>query len=131
VECLYRIIENRNGVCDGKIINIGNPDNEVSIRQLAQMLAASFQQHPLRDRFPPFAGTVEIDSQDFYGEGYQDVTYRKPAMRTARKLLSWSPKIDLGRSVEQTLDFFLRESVNLQGLDAVTYDSQTSGTAGS
>ncbi len=126
VECLHRIIENRGRLCDGKIINIGNPDNEVSIRQLAQMLVTLFEQHPLRDKFPPFAGMVEIGSRDYYGQGYQDVTYRKPAMQTARKLLDWSPKIDLRRSVERTLDFFLRESVNLQGLDAAACDRQTS-----
>ncbi|MBW2344074.1 MAG: bifunctional UDP-4-amino-4-deoxy-L-arabinose formyltransferase/UDP-glucuronic acid oxidase ArnA, partial [Deltaproteobacteria bacterium] len=52
VEALYRIIENRDGVCDGRIINIGNPDNEVSIKELAEILVAKFQDHPLRSQFP-------------------------------------------------------------------------------
>src|SRR5262249_32716991 len=30
VECLFRIIENPDGACDGEIINVGNPDNEAS-----------------------------------------------------------------------------------------------------
>ncbi|WP_155718313.1 bifunctional UDP-4-keto-pentose/UDP-xylose synthase, partial [Pseudomonas fluorescens] len=33
IEALARIIDNDNGVCDGQIINIGNPENEASIRQ--------------------------------------------------------------------------------------------------
>src|SRR5262249_18616895 len=37
IECLYRIIENKDGACDGKIINIGNPAGELSIRELAKM----------------------------------------------------------------------------------------------
>ena len=48
VECLYRIIENKDGVCNGQIINIGNPDNEASIKELAEMLVAKFEQHPMR-----------------------------------------------------------------------------------
>ena len=75
VECLYRIIENRDGVCDGRIINIGNPANEASIRELAEMLVAGFDRHPLRGKFPPFAGYRELESGSYYGSGYQDVQY--------------------------------------------------------
>jgi UDP-4-amino-4-deoxy-L-arabinose formyltransferase/UDP-glucuronic acid dehydrogenase (UDP-4-keto-hexauronic acid decarboxylating) len=111
VECLYRIIENKGGVCDGRIINIGNPDNEVSIKELAEMLVQKFRQHPLRSDFPPFAGFREAESRSYYGIGYQDVQHRKPSIRDARRLLNWTPTVDLERSVERTLDFFLREAV--------------------
>jgi UDP-4-amino-4-deoxy-L-arabinose formyltransferase/UDP-glucuronic acid dehydrogenase (UDP-4-keto-hexauronic acid decarboxylating) len=114
VECLFRIIENRDNRCDGQIVNIGNPDNEVTIRELAELLIASFQKHPLRDQFPPFAGIVETESRSFYGKGYQDVQYRKPSIRVARRLLQWQPQVPLRASVERTLDFFLREAVNDQ-----------------
>ena len=111
VECLYRIIENKAGVCDGKIINIGDPDNEVSIRGLAELLLAKFEQHPLRPKFPPFAGFRLVESSSYYGSGYEDVQYRKPSIRNAKKLLGWTPTVDLEQSVEQTLDFFLRASI--------------------
>jgi UDP-4-amino-4-deoxy-L-arabinose formyltransferase/UDP-glucuronic acid dehydrogenase (UDP-4-keto-hexauronic acid decarboxylating) len=111
VEALYRIIENRDRVCDGQIINIGNPDNEVSIKELAEILVAKFQDHPLRSNFPPFAGFREVESRSYYGAGYQDVQHRKPSIRNARRLLNWNPAVGLEQSVEQTLDFFLREAV--------------------
>jgi len=111
IECLYRIIENQDGICNGRIINIGNPDNEASIRSLAEMLLAKFNQHPLRSHFPPFAGFREIESGSYYGAGYQDVQHRRPSIKNARKLLNWQPTIELEQSVEQTLDFFLREAV--------------------
>ena len=111
IECLYRIIENKNGVCNSRIINIGNPDNEASIRDLAEMLLEKFDRHPLRSQFPPFAGFREIESGSYYGAGYQDVQHRKPSIRNARKLLNWNPTIELEESVEQTLDFFLREAI--------------------
>jgi UDP-4-amino-4-deoxy-L-arabinose formyltransferase/UDP-glucuronic acid dehydrogenase (UDP-4-keto-hexauronic acid decarboxylating) len=112
VECLYRIIENKNAVCDGRIINIGDPDNEVSIRGLAELLLAKFEQHPLRPKFPPFAGFRVIESSSYYGKGYQDVQYRRPSIRNAKKLLDWTPTVDLENSVERTLDFFLRTGMD-------------------
>ena len=111
IECLYRIIQNPGGVCDGKIINIGNPDNEASIRELAEMLVARFEKHPLRRTFPPSAGYQELESGAYYGAGYQDVQHRRPSIRNARRLLGWEPKISLEKSVANTLDFFLRQAV--------------------
>ncbi len=111
VECLFRIVENKGGACDGRIINIGNPDNEASIRELAEILVRKFDAHPLRAKFPPFAGFREVESATYYGAGYQDVRLRKPSIRNARKLLGWQPAKDLEHSVAETLDFFLQQAV--------------------
>ena len=89
IEALFRIIENRGGRCDGQIINIGNPDNEASIREMAEELLAQFERHPLRGRFPPFAGFREVESLSYYGVGYQDVAHRKPSVANAKRLLDW------------------------------------------
>jgi UDP-4-amino-4-deoxy-L-arabinose formyltransferase/UDP-glucuronic acid dehydrogenase (UDP-4-keto-hexauronic acid decarboxylating) len=112
IEGLFRAIENEGGKCDSQIINLGNPKNEASIRELAEMLVGMFDKHPLRHRFPPFAGFREIESTAYYGTGYQDVQHRRPSIRNARRLLHWEPKVDLEASVSATLDFFLREAVD-------------------
>ncbi|WOZ77731.1 bifunctional UDP-4-amino-4-deoxy-L-arabinose formyltransferase/UDP-glucuronic acid oxidase ArnA [Kosakonia sacchari] len=108
IEALFRIIKNKDGRCDGQIINIGNPDNEASIKELAEMLLASFEKHPLRDRFPPFAGFREVESSSYYGKGYQDVEHRKPSIRNAKRCLHWEPTVDMRQTIDETLDFFLR-----------------------
>jgi UDP-4-amino-4-deoxy-L-arabinose formyltransferase/UDP-glucuronic acid dehydrogenase (UDP-4-keto-hexauronic acid decarboxylating) len=113
IECLYRIIENKNHSCDGRIFNIGNPDNEASIRELAEILTEQFEKHPLRDKFPPLAGMVAVESSSYYGKGgYQDVLVRKPSIRNARRRLNWEPRISLAESVASTLDFFLQQLIN-------------------
>lgn len=111
IECLFRIIENRNGACSGKIFNIGNPDNEASIRELAELLLRLYQEHPHRSKFPPFAGLKEIESGSYYGEGYQDVQHRRPSIRNAKRFLGWTPEIALETSIEHTLDFFLKQAI--------------------
>lgn len=111
IEALFRIIENRDDLCDGRIINIGSPDNEASIKTLAEILVARFESHPLRHHFPPFAGFHVIESGAYYGKGYQDVQYRRPSIRNARQLLNWEPRHSLTDSIEKTLDFFLQDAV--------------------
>ncbi|PHM56658.1 bifunctional UDP-4-amino-4-deoxy-L-arabinose formyltransferase/UDP-glucuronic acid oxidase ArnA [Xenorhabdus sp. KK7.4] len=111
IEALFRIIENKNGLCDGQIINIGNPTNEASIRQLAEILLNSFEKHELRGNFPPFAGFKKIESSSYYGQGYQDVEHRKPSIKNAERLLGWKPTIGMEQTIDETLDFFLRDAV--------------------
>ncbi|MGD8105113.1 bifunctional UDP-4-amino-4-deoxy-L-arabinose formyltransferase/UDP-glucuronic acid oxidase ArnA [Pantoea sp. FN0302] len=108
IEALFRIIENKHNNCDGQIVNIGNPENEASIKELAERLLASFERHPLRDRFPPFAGFSEVESSSYYGKGYQDVEHRKPSIKNAFRLLNWVPTVKMDTTIDNTLDFFLR-----------------------
>lgn len=123
IEALFRIIENKGGLCDGQIINIGNPVNEASIRELAESLLAHFEAHPLRHHFPTFAGFNEVESRSYYGQGYQDVSHRKPSIRNAQRLLAWTPTIDMESTIAKTLDFFLQGAVVTQ--EANTRDSNS------
>ncbi|GKW05659.1 bifunctional UDP-4-amino-4-deoxy-L-arabinose formyltransferase/UDP-glucuronic acid oxidase ArnA [Pectobacterium carotovorum] len=118
IEALFRIIENRNGQCDGQIINIGNPHNEASIRELGEMLLTSFNAHPLRDRFPPFAGFIDVESSSYYGKGYQDVAHRTPSIRNAKRLLEWEPTVKMEQTIAETLDYFLRTVESQHTADA-------------
>ncbi|AZF47935.1 bifunctional UDP-4-amino-4-deoxy-L-arabinose formyltransferase/UDP-glucuronic acid oxidase ArnA [Pseudomonas sp. R2-7-07] len=111
IEALARIIDNDKGVCDGQIINIGNPENEASIRQLGEELLRQFEAHPLRGNFPPFAGFRDVESKAFYGTGYQDVAHRKPSIENAKRLLNWEPTVAMSETIGNTLDFFLREAM--------------------
>ena len=110
IECLVSIIENKNNICDNQIFNIGNPNNEASIRELAETMITLFEKHPLKHLFPPGAGTHSVSSDDYYGKSYQDVSYRKPSIKKAQRLLSWEPRVSFHDAVKETLDFFLHEA---------------------
>ncbi|MBT8119387.1 MAG: bifunctional UDP-4-amino-4-deoxy-L-arabinose formyltransferase/UDP-glucuronic acid oxidase ArnA [Gammaproteobacteria bacterium] len=111
IDCLFRIIENKDGCCDGGIFNIGNPDNEASIKRMAEVLVEKFDKHPLRGNFPPFAGMVETESRKYYGDGYQDVQHRRPSIENARKILDWHPQIMMDETIDETLDYFLKDYI--------------------
>jgi len=111
IDCLFSIIENKDNCCDSRIFNIGNPDNEASIKELAHLLTDTFERHPLRAEFPPLAGIRSVESRAFYGSGYEDVQHRRPAIRLAQQLLDWHPQVSLEESLEETLDYFLRQAL--------------------
>jgi hypothetical protein len=87
-----------------EIINIGNPDNEASIRELARCCwpASSVIRCAI---FPPFAGFREVESSSYYGKGYQDVEHRKPSIRNAKRCLNWTPTVKMEETIDETLDF--------------------------
>ena len=128
IEALFRIVENKGGRCDGKIINIGDPENEASIRELAEILTRKFNEHPLRGHFPPSAGCIDVESRTFYGKGYQDMQRRVPSIRNAKRYLDWTPGIALEKSIEKTLDFFLQQAVDSDLFSTDSCDSLTSNT---
>lgn len=110
IDALMTIIENPGGAADGQIFNIGNPDNEASVKELAQMLRELFRQHPDHRDDKTYSEIVEVRHQDYYGQGYQDIVSRKPSIAKARQLLGWKPKTDLATSLKITLDSFLEEA---------------------
>jgi UDP-4-amino-4-deoxy-L-arabinose formyltransferase/UDP-glucuronic acid dehydrogenase (UDP-4-keto-hexauronic acid decarboxylating) len=128
IEGLLHIIEDERGRCDSQIINLGNPNNETSIRGLAEMLVMMFDKHPLRRKFPPFAGFRETESSAYYGAGYQDLQHRRPSIRNAKRVLHWEPKIGLEMSVSSTLDFFLKQG--LETWEDYSVKGETAGESG-
>ena len=110
IAALLSILENCNDVCKNQIINIGNPDNECSVRELAHMLKKLFMEHPSHRCDGTYSEIIEVPAKTYYGEGYQDIYTRKPSIEKARTLLGWSPVIGLGDSLRMTLYSFLEEN---------------------
>jgi nucleoside-diphosphate-sugar epimerase len=109
INCLMRIIENKNGRAEGQIFNIGNPKNEMSIKDLAHRLRKLYSEHPLAAKGKKLSPIINATETAHYGKGYQDIDFRMPSIHKAQTLLGWKPKVDLDTSLKKTLDYFLRE----------------------
>jgi UDP-4-amino-4-deoxy-L-arabinose formyltransferase/UDP-glucuronic acid dehydrogenase (UDP-4-keto-hexauronic acid decarboxylating) len=107
IECLVKIIENKEGKFNGEIFNIGNPRNEATVKDLACTLKDMFVSHPATKHYTQHSEIVEVYSKDFYGEGYQDINFRMPSIRKARALIGWEPKVDLETALRKTLEYYL------------------------
>jgi len=110
ISALLKILENRDDLCRNEIINIGNPDNECSVSELARLLKEIFMAHPAHACDEEYSEIVEIPSETYYGKGYQDIYSRKPSIVKAQQLLGWTPVVGLEDALHRTLYSFLEEN---------------------
>jgi nucleoside-diphosphate-sugar epimerase len=106
VEGLMQIIGNEEKA-NGGIFNLGNPDSDISIRELAEKLKAAVTGYPGYEEIGRKAEIIEVSASDYYGSGYQDIATRVPSIRRAKEILGWEPKIDFDTALKLTLDFYL------------------------
>ncbi|KAK6163449.1 hypothetical protein DH2020_000313 [Rehmannia glutinosa] len=102
IEAVLLMIENP-ARANGHIFNVGNPNNEVTVRQLAEMMTQVYTKvsgEPSLD-----SPTIDISSKEFYGEGYDDSDKRIPDMTIINKQLGWNPKTSLWDLLESTLTY--------------------------
>lgn len=99
ISALMRIIENKDGIASSKIYNIGNPLNDLSIRELAELM----QEEALKiDQYRDNASKVKLidtSAEAYYGSGYQDIKTRVPHISNTCEELSWEPTISIRESI--------------------------------
>lgn len=101
-DAVVRIVE-RPEACRRQIINIGCPDNDITIRDLAMRL---------RDKYAavckkPLSDIVSVSAGEFYGEGYEDVERRIPDIAKARALLDWEPRTAVDEMLEPIIEDYV------------------------
>jgi UDP-apiose/xylose synthase len=112
VDALMRIIE-RPETCQRRVFNIGNPDNEVTIRSLAQRMLALYPQ--VAGRKPGKNSVIKnVTGEEFYGPGYDDSDRRVPDISLAKKLLGWQPHVGLTETLRAGMGAYVREYGNNQ-----------------
>lgn len=109
IDGLMKILTNEGGAADGGIFNLGNPDNDVSIRELAEKLRGAVAAYPGYERVVATSHIVMVGSGDYYGAGYQDIMTRVPSIRRAQEKLGWTPRVTLDEAIRLTLDHYLAE----------------------
>ncbi len=108
VRALISMIESKNSAAKNQIFNVGNPLENISIRQLAETLVSSIKQYPNYAEAASKTQLREVDSQTYYGTGYQDVSLRVPSIQRAAEKLGWKPTVNFAAGLKKTLDFYLQ-----------------------
>ncbi len=109
ISALMKIIENKDGCAQGRIFNIGNPKNDVSIKELAELLVSLIKTYPKYASMAANTKLITVEGKDYYGAGYQDVSARVPSIQNAMQYLNWEPTTDLEASLRKTLDYHLAD----------------------
>lgn len=116
VAALMKIIENKDGCATGNIYNIGNPENDLSIRELAELMLDIAQEFP---EYKPGADKVEIievSSEKYYGKGYQDIQTRVPWIENTCKELDWAPTVDVKDALRGIFEAYRHEVAEARAL---------------
>ncbi len=50
---------------------------------------------------------MAVSAQQYYGDGYQDIQMRVPAIESARKYLGWGPSTDLDSAIRKTIAYYV------------------------
>jgi nucleoside-diphosphate-sugar epimerase len=106
ISALMKIIENKAGVASGKIYNIGNPKNNYSVRELAQMMLELAKAYPEYRDNAAKVKLIDVTSGDYYGKGYQDVQNRVPKIDNTMSELGWKPTVDMKDALEHIFDAY-------------------------
>ena len=106
VEGLMAIIANKNGKARGEIFNIGNPNNNYSIRELAELLVDETKKFP---KFRAKAEAVVLDdikASEYYGKNYDDMQNRLPSIEKMVRLLEWKPRTGIRDMLHKTVEWY-------------------------
>ena len=108
IDALMKIIENPGRVATGKIYNIGNPNNNASIRQLARLMIKTALTFPEYRERAQKVRLLPTTSERYYGKGYQDMRNRVPKIDATRRDLKWTPRIGMRESLKRLCEAYRR-----------------------
>lgn len=106
IDALVKIIHNKGGVASGQIYNIGNPSNNYSIRELAQMMIELALTYPEYQAPAKKVRMVETTSAAYYGKGYQDMQNRVPKIENTCRDLDWQPRVSMQQALINIFDAY-------------------------
>jgi len=106
IDALMKIIENRGGVATGNIYNIGNPRNNLSVKELAEAMVKLALEYP---EYRDAARRVRLkrtSADRYYGRGYQDVQNRVPKIANTQRDLGWRPRVTMRQALRHIFDAY-------------------------
>lgn len=105
IQALLKIVALDNDAVNGKIFNLGNPQNNASIYELAEHLLNEIKTY---SEYKNTRSQLKvIAAEEYYGQGYQDVMHRVPSIARAQAILGWTPKISWKTTASHTLADYL------------------------
>jgi nucleoside-diphosphate-sugar epimerase len=116
ISALVSLIGNRGNVASGNIYNIGNPANDLSIRDLAELMLDIAMDFPEYRLSASKVRLVDVVSEHYYGKGYQDVKTRVPHIKNTQEDLQWHPQVDIRQALQYIFEAYRDEVVTAADL---------------
>jgi nucleoside-diphosphate-sugar epimerase len=106
IDALMAIIANKSGIASRKIFNIGNPKNNISVRELAETMVELAHDYPEYRGAAKKVRIVKTTAERYYGRGYQDVQNRVPKIDNTMRELRWRPRVGMQEALRRIYDAY-------------------------
>ena len=106
IDALLKIIENKDGVASSQIYNIGNPKNNFSVKELAEMMLELAAAYPEYRASAKKVKLQKVSANQYYGRGYQDVQNRVPKITNTMADLDWKPRFNMKEALKRIFDAY-------------------------
>lgn len=116
IRALMLILANKDGCATRNIYNIGNPSNDLSVRELVgEMMALAASIPEYRDHAAQVK-VLETTSAEYYGKGYQDVERRVPKIANTQADLGWKPEVTMQQALARLFEHYKDQLDSARGL---------------
>jgi nucleoside-diphosphate-sugar epimerase len=116
IRALMLILANKDGCATRNIYNIGNPSNDLSVRELVgEMMALAASIPEYRDHAAQVT-VLETTSAEYYGKGYQDVERRVPKIANTQADLGWKPEVTMQEALARLFEHYKDQLDSARGL---------------
>ena len=112
VDALMVLLRDSTGARNN-IFNIGNPQNETTIAELAELMRGIYRQETGKGQVSPIRS---VSAETFYGVGYEDCDRRMPDV-SKLAALGWKPRTTLEQTFAQSIRYAIDNAHEL-GLPA-------------
>ncbi|MEG1641596.1 MAG: bifunctional UDP-4-keto-pentose/UDP-xylose synthase [Synergistaceae bacterium] len=106
IDGLLAVMENKDGKAKSEIFNIGNPANNYSIKELAEMIIEEMKKFPCYKEKADKAILEIIPADTYYGKTYDDMQNRVPSVEKMEKILGWKPSTDMRELIYKTIEWY-------------------------
>jgi nucleoside-diphosphate-sugar epimerase len=117
IDALMKIIDNKGRIASGQIYNIGNPKNNHSVKELAEMMVKLALEYPEYRDAAKKVKMVRTSSGTYYGKGYQDVQNRVPKITNTMRELGWKPRVGMRDALRNIYDAYRSHVVEARHLN--------------
>jgi len=118
IDCMMKIIVNKDNLAHNQIFNIGNPDNHFPIEFVSDYMIQWVKEKRPKMAVPK---KIYVSDKNYYGESYEDVAYRIPSIAKANALLQWQPKVGIEELLNITLEHYIKREHKMLNV-ALTQD---------
>jgi len=105
----FRILLENEDAAHNEIFNIGNPGNNVKIREFADLMVEIYAE---LTGHAPECERIEVSGEEFYGEGYED-SDRLPPDVSKLRALGWEPRYGLKDTLRDAIGYYLEREATV------------------